>query len=412
MAEDLKERIRNRLEKDFGAHVYERDFTLGIRIPFNQVTELRNTDVPTLKQTIEDIGLDEIEEKTVTTLIVAKENSVEFETVTLLRVIKEENIEPIHESFVSTSTQKLKNINDKLRDLIDEMSRKPKKGVSGESKGGAKIEESYKLGGRGRVVGNRKARDDVNFDDVALVPTIKNAVRKGNYRSSRWGSRVEVKKEHLRENIYRSRTKLYKLLIVDTSYMPDETRKIRTVEEIVKTILTITYEKRSQVGIISSSGDEAELELPFTSEVSKGEEVLDGLEYGGLSPLPSALKKGLTLLERAKGSRADVILMMILITRGKANVPLFPGGYTRRELMKLGKMIGNSTVKMAIVNVGDEETNILKEMASRARARYYEPPLLADKVEDAKDILDSIDSGEDEKVVEAGKRFLKDLENP
>ncbi|MBS3817014.1 MAG: VWA domain-containing protein [Candidatus Thermoplasmatota archaeon] len=410
--DSLQERIRKRLDKEFGANIYKKDFTLGIRIPFEKVTELRETDISTLKETVEDLGLEDIKKNTVTTLLVADQDSAEFETEILIRSIESKTVDPIHEAVVSTGTQKIQRIDEKVRDLINESLDRSSTGVSGGGGSGAKIEESYKLGGRGRVVGNTKAREDVDFGDIAVVPTIRNAVRKGSFRNTGGSRGANIKREHLRENIYRSRTKLYQLMIVDNSYLPDETRKIRTVEEVAKTVLTVSYEKRSQVGMISSSGDEAKLELPFTTEVSKGEEVLNGLDYGGLSPLPSALKKGLVLLERARGSRTDVISIMMIITRGKANVPLFPGGYVRRELTELSKMIRESPVRMIIVNVGGEESNMLKEMAYTAQARYYEPPVLGENVEDARDVLQSIGSDEKEDMVEAGKQFLEDLENP
>ncbi len=407
----LEERVRKSLDKEFGAKIYKKDFTLGIRIPFAQVPEIRESDISSLKESVEEIGVDEIKDDTVTTLLVANQNSVEFETEVLIRAIEKKTIEPIHGAVVSSGKQKVQKINEKIRRLLDESSVKSSKAVSGGGAGGAKIEETYKLSGRGRVVGNRKAREDVNFGDVAVVPSIRNAIRQSSFRGPGRSGGVKIKKEHLREKVYRSRTKVQQLMVIDTSYLPDEMRKIRTVEEIAKTVLTVSYEKRSQVGIISSSGDEAELELPFTTEVSKGEEVLNKFNYGGLSPLPSALKKGLILLERARGSRADVISIMMLITRGKANVPLFPGGYVRRELIELCKMIRESPVEMIIVNVGGEESDMLKEMAHNSRARYYESPILGEEVEDARNILESMKSEEKEDMVEAGKKFLEDLEN-
>jgi len=409
--ESLEDRIRKRLDTEFGTNIYKKDFTLGIRIPFGQVTEIRESDIPSLKRAVEEIGIDKIKEDTVTTLLVSNQDSVEFETEVLIRAIENKTVEPLHGAVVSSGKQKIQKIDEKIRRLLDESSLQSSKTVSGGGTGGAKIEESYKLGGRGRVVGDTKAREDVNFGDVAVVPTIRNAVRQGSFRGPGRSGGVNIKRSHLREKIYRSRTKLQQLMIIDTSYLPDEMRKIRTVEEIAKTVLTVSYEKRSQVSIISSSGDEAKLELPFTTEVSKGEEVLDEFKYGGLSPLPSALKKGLILLKRARGSRTDVISIMMLITRGKANVPLFPGGYVRRELLELSKMIRASPIQMIIVNVGGEESTLLKEMAHTSRARYYESPILGEKVEDARDILRSMRTEEKEDMVEAGKKFLEDLEN-
>jgi len=406
----LEEKIRRRLDREFGAKVYTKDFTLGIRIPFARVSEVRGSDLPRFKEAVNDLGFERVKNNTVTTLLVSNKDSVEFETETLFRAIENNTVEPIHKAVVTSGKRKIQRIDEKIRDLINESTMKASSTVTGGGTGGAKIEESYKLGGRGRVVGYTKAREDVDFGDVAVVPTIREAVSKGSFKETLGGRKVNVKRDHLKENIYRARTKLYQLLVIDTSYLSDETRKIRTVEEIAKTVLTVSYEKRSHVGIISSLGDEATLELGFTTEVSKGDEVLSRLQYGGLSPLPSALKMGLTMLERARGSRTDVILIMMVITRGKANVPLFPGGYVRRELMDLCKMIRQSMINTIIVNVGGEDSNtLLKEMAYRTHARYYEPPLLGEKIEDAREVLDSIKAGQEDDMVKAGKKFLEDL---
>ncbi len=409
----LEEKIKKRLDREFGSKIYRKDFTLGIRVPFTHVAELRDSDLEPLKKSVKEIGVENIKRDTVTTLLVSNEDSIEFETEMLIRAIENNTVEPIQKAVVSTGKRKIQRIDEKIRELLNESSMRASSITSGGGSGGAKVEESYKLGGRGRVVGYTKARDDVSFGDVAVVPTLRTAVSKGSFQEhALGGNRIRVKREHLRENIYRTRTKLYHLLVVDTSYLPDETRKIRTLEEIAKTVLTVSYEKRSYVGMISSSGNEAKLELPFTTEVDRGDEVLNRLKYGGLSPLASALRMGLILLERARGSRTDVILTMMVITRGKANVPLYPGGYVRRELMDLCKMISQSMINTIIVNVGAERSNtLLKEMAYRTQARYYEPPLLGEKIEDARDILDSIRGKGEKEVVEAGKKFLKDLEN-
>ncbi len=401
-------RIRRKLDRLYGCKIYDRDFNLAIRFPVKSVRYLDNEHMEYARESLEITGVDEIKEKTVTAYLIGDKDYLEMEVETFLEAVEEGIAKPIHDTVTSKESQKHAMINQRVRKLIDEASKKISVKVVKSSGGGqGKVKESYTLGGRGRVVGYRPARKDTSFGDIALVPSIRRAIQTGSFDDIMG---VRIKTHHLQEKIYRSRTRTQICLVVDRSFYADSRKEINTVEILIRTILTIAYEKRYHVGIVSYSGNSATVDLPFTTDVDKGHEVIKRFEWGGLSPLASGMKAGLEMLEKVRGDRSDMILMMVLITRGKANVPLYPGGFVRRELMHLAKLVSRSHARTMIFSVTDDDEHLIKEISLRSNSRYYKPPLVGDKVSAASGFLETMGKGDSRDVIESGKRFIKELD--
>ncbi len=401
-------RIRRQVDRLYGCKIYDRDFNLAMRFPIKSVKYLDDEHIELARESLEITGVEEIKEKTVTVYLIGDKDYLEMEVDTFIEAVEEGVAKPIHDTVISKESQKQSMIDRRVRKLIDEASKKvSKKVVKGGGSGQGKVKESYTLGGRGRVVGYRPARKDTSFGDIALVPSIRRAIQTGSFDDI---TGVRIKSHHLQEKIYRSRTRTHICLVVDRSFYADSRKEINTVQMLIRTILTIAYEKRYHVGIVSYSGNSATVDLPFTTDVDKGYEVIKRFEWGGLSPLASGMKAGLEMLEKVRGDRTDMILMMVLITRGKANVPLYPGGFVRRELMDLAKMISRSHVRSMIYSITDDDEHLIKEISLRSDARYYKPPLLSDRVSAASGFLETLSKGESGDVVESGKRFLKELD--
>ena len=370
-------RIRRQLDRKYGCKIYDRDFNLAIRFPIKTIRELKDEHVDLARESLELTGVEDIKEKTVTAFLLSDKDFLEIEVETLLEAAEEGLAKPIHDTIISKESQIQAVINQRVRKLVDEATKKVSiKVVKSAGGGQGKVKQSYTLGGRGRVVGYRPARKDTSFGDIALVPSIRRAIQTGSFDDIMG---VRLKSHHLQEKIYRSRTRTHVCLVVDRSFYADSHKEINTVEMLIRTVLTIAYEKRYHVGIVSYSGNNASVDLPFTTDVDKGYEVIKRFEWGGLSPLASGMRTGLEMLEKVRGDRSDMILMLILITRGKANVPLYPGGFIRRELMHFAKMIAQSHARTMVFSITDENEHLIKEISLRSDARYYKPPLLTDK---------------------------------
>ncbi len=367
-------RMRKRLDRDHDCQLYEKDFNLAIRLPLKSVEDVEEEDLVKARESLEELGTSNIEEKAVSAYIIADEDHLELEIELFLEAVDEVEVAPILDQIVREESHKRSSIDSRVRKIVENLSVGQRtKDVSGTGSDSAKMKASYTLGGRGRVVGSRPARKDVDFGDVAVVPSIRKAVREGSFDRIRG---LNLKKEHLQEKVYRSRTQTNLCLVVDTSFYPDMKEEINTMLWIIRVLLTMAYEKRYHVGIVSFSDNDAELELPFTTDVDKGYEVVEKFDFGGLSPLTSGLKTGLEMLEMQRGDRTQTVSLMVVLTRGKANVPLYPGGFVRRELDYLSGLLKELPIGVLMVHIGDEEEETMKEFSLESEARYYSPPML------------------------------------
>ncbi|MFO8110818.1 MAG: VWA domain-containing protein [Thermoplasmata archaeon] len=402
-------RIRKKLPRKYGCQIYERDFNLAVRFPKRRVSDIDDNDVILARESLEITGLEEISEKTVSSYIIADTNYLEVEIELFIEAVEQGTAAPILSSLVREESQKRDMIDSQIRNIVSNLSQaKASKELRTSSSGGAKVKSSYVIGGRGRVVRYIPARRDVSFGNVAIIPTIRKAIQEGSFDTI---SGLDVKRRHLQEKVYRSRTRTNICLIMDTSFYSDDIQAITTMEWLLRVISAITYEKRGYLGIVSFSGNRAKIESAFTTDVDRGGEVFENFEFGGLTPLASGFKMGFEMLERQRGDREDVISIMVLIARGKANVPLFPGGFIRRELIYYANRIKASSVRPFVIHIGVEEENLIKELAFRAGARYYHPPLLNKKITAASEFLKKMETKKRVDIIDSGKSFLESLDN-
>lgn len=370
-------RMRRKLSREYDCQLYEKDFNLAVRLPLESVEDIEKDDLVKAGKSLEELGTGDIEEKSVSAFVLADEDHLELEVDLFLDAVEDAEVGTILDQIVREESQKRSSIDARIRKIIENLSVNQRtKDVSGTGSDSAKMKASYTLGGRGRVVGSRPARKDVDFGDVAVVPSIRKAVREGSFDKIRG---LNLKREHLKEKVYRSRTQTNLCMVVDTSFYPDMNEEINTMQWMIRILLTMAYENRYHVGIVSFSDNSAELELPFTTDVDKGYEVVEDFDYGGLSPLASGLKTGLEMLEMQRGDRAQTVSLMVVLTRGKANVPLYPGGFVRRELEYLSGLLKELPIGVLMVHIGDEEEDMMKEFSLESQARYYSPPMLEKK---------------------------------
>ncbi len=114
------------------------------------------------------------------------------------------------------------------------------------------------------------------------------------------------------------------LFVVDASGSMAARRRMEAVKGAVVSLLQSAYEQRDQVGVIAFRGVAAEVLLPPTRSVELAEEALRQLPTGGRTPLAHALVIGHELLAKAQRSHPELPVLLVLLSDGKANVPL-PG---------------------------------------------------------------------------------------
>jgi magnesium chelatase subunit D len=163
-----------------------------------------------------------------------------------------------------------------------------------------------------------RAVADPKATDVAIDATIRAAVLRGGQADCR--PVIEPADIHRKERAGRTGTLI--LFAVDASGSMAARRRMELVKGAVLGLLRSAYEQRDQVGVIAFRGPKAEVLLPPTGSVEQAEAALRALPTGGRTPLAHALVLAGEILGRARQARPDVPALLVLLSDGKANVPL------------------------------------------------------------------------------------------
>ncbi|AXA91068.1 putative cobaltochelatase [Massilia sp. YMA4] len=127
------------------------------------------------------------------------------------------------------------------------------------------------------------------------------------------------------------------LFVVDASGSMAAQRRMEALKGAVLNLLTDAYQRRDQVAVVAFRGQQAELLLAPTRSVDLAEQRLRELPTGGRTPLPHALQLALEALARADAGGTPLPPLLVVLTDGRANVPLAAGGDPWREALALAQ---------------------------------------------------------------------------
>lgn len=163
-----------------------------------------------------------------------------------------------------------------------------------------------------------RAVPDPSPTDLALDATVRAAVR----RAAATGDPLAVTPAdlHRKERVGRAGTLI--LFVVDASGSMGARRRMEAVKGATLSLLLDAYRQRDRVGVVAFRGTRADLLLPPTDSVDLAERRLRTLPTGGRTPLAHALILARQTLQQARRSDPDLLQLLVLLTDGKANVPL------------------------------------------------------------------------------------------
>jgi magnesium chelatase subunit D len=163
-----------------------------------------------------------------------------------------------------------------------------------------------------------RAVADEKATDIALDATIRAAVLRGGQADGR--PLVEQCDLHRKERAGRTGTLI--LFVVDASGSMAARRRMELVKGAVLGLLESAYEQRDEVAVIAFRGPQADVLLPATASVELAERALRVLPTGGRTPLAHAVVTAGELIGRSRRARPEVPALLVLLSDGKANVPL------------------------------------------------------------------------------------------
>lgn len=154
--------------------------------------------------------------------------------------------------------------------------------------------------------------------DLALDATLRAAVSNG---LSDTGQPI-IHPENWRRKVRNSTTDTLILFVVDASGSMAARQRMETVKGAVLALLTDAYQQRDRVGVIAFRGLKAEVLLEPTRSVELAEKQLQRLPTGGRTPLAHALLLTCNTIHRLRRHEPEQAILLIVLTDGKANVPL------------------------------------------------------------------------------------------
>jgi magnesium chelatase subunit D len=144
------------------------------------------------------------------------------------------------------------------------------------------------------------------------------------------------------------------VFVVDASGSMAARDRMVAAKGAVLSLLLDAYHKRDQVGLVAFRGKGAELLLPPTNSVDLAQKCLAALPTGGRTPLGHGLQLGLATVERHLTHSRDALPLMVLVSDGRANVPL-QAGDPLDELQGLGVALRRRRVHTVVVDAEESK---------------------------------------------------------
>lgn len=216
------------------------------------------------------------------------------------------------------------------------------------SKGSGRRDVITTMDGSGRYTTFRKPHGHVQ--DLALDATIRAAAP---YQRSRHrdGLAIVLEPSDLLEKVRKRKRGSSILFLVDASGSMGAHQRMTMVKGAILALLKDAYQKRDEVGMMAFRKDNAELLLPLTRSVNLAYDKLERLPTGGKTPLALGLTKGFECLTRRSYNGQKSKPTMVVITDGKANMPMSCGDpFT--EALEVARRMAESSLRFVVVDTG------------------------------------------------------------
>jgi magnesium chelatase subunit D len=138
-------------------------------------------------------------------------------------------------------------------------------------------------------------------------------------------------------------------------------------------MLRDSYVKRDRVGLMAFRRDGAEVILPPTKSVEYSYNRLEELPTGGKTPLGEALVRVDEYMTSYSRCHIGERCYIVLVTDGRANVPLTPGADANEEVQKMAEDLSIPNVKWIVVDAssGFPHFDNAERLAQKLGARYF-----------------------------------------
>ncbi|MCK8517812.1 magnesium chelatase subunit D family protein [Methanoculleus sp. 7T] len=232
--------------------------------------------------------------------------------------------------------------------------------------------ETFSAGNMGRYASTRypTGNGDVAFDATLRAAAPHQTARDHN------GMAVAVQKEDIRERVRVGKVSVACVFVVDASGSMGALTRMESAKGAVLSMLLDSYRHRDRVGLVAFRGSSADLLLPLCSSVDLAQKRLEDLPTGGKTPLAAGLAKGMEVLLQERRKNGEIIPMMVVISDGRANVPL--SGDVRHEVVGIAEEIRSQGIRTVVIDTEETGDSFLefrlgycRAVAEHAGGGYY-----------------------------------------
>lgn len=208
--------------------------------------------------------------------------------------------------------------------------------------------------------------------DLALDATLRAAAANG--LDPKTGLPI-IRPENWRKKVRHATTDTLIWFVVDASGSMSARQRMETVKGAVLALLKDAYQQRDRVGVISFRGPKADVLLEATNSVELAQKQLKRLPTGGRTPLAHALALAHQRLQRVLRQDPDQAVLLILLSDGKANVPLLDasvGGDAWTQTEQKAVELASLAIPILFLDtdVGHVRVGRGKELAELMKADY------------------------------------------
>ena len=224
--------------------------------------------------------------------------------------------------------------------------------------------------GTGRYA--RSKYPDGKTQDIAFDATIRAAAPYQKVRHSDDLSLV-IESQDIRMKIRERRSGCTLLFLVDASGSLGVRKRMATVKGAIMSMLRDSYVKRDRIGLMAFRRDSAEMILPPTKSVEYSYKCLEEMPTGGKTPLGEALIRVNEYMTAYARCHIGERCYIILVTDGRANVPLQEGANANEEVQKMAEDVNIPHVKWIVVDASASFPRFdnAEKLAEKMGARYF-----------------------------------------
>ncbi len=208
-----------------------------------------------------------------------------------------------------------------------------------------------------------------DYRDIDLVASLACAALRGSSLP------IRLEKSDLRTRLRKSHAPSLTVILLDSSGSMAAMKRIAIAKGAALKLLERSYTRRHYASLIAFRGRKADVLVPITRNYLTIARALEGLPTGGRTPLSSALQALLQLAKMARMKLPDLRVEAILITDGKANVPLTSKGLAE-ELKELSAQLKRERISMVIydtrpTSIIDPSPSYIPLLEEAAEASVY-----------------------------------------